>query len=1102
MQFIEEIFSIPKVEKMSLSGLTDELLCVYINKLMKQQTDNVLMVTSSLFEANQLYQLLIKYNSTTLLFPMDDFLASEAIAASPELETIRLETINTIIESPNKLLIITHLTGYLRYLPEPILWQKNIIRLKKKVEFPKEELLKKLFAIGYKREALVTKTGIMAVRGFIIDVFPVKNKEPIRIEFWGDTIETIRIFDLETQRSINEIIEITIYPFTEFMVEKTHEKIVKKQKYLPLYNQKINYIGGYLNNPVVVYLDYNQLKNGHLQLREEILEYQLSIKDNSKINYMHNFEDISPLKEIFVMTLDNVLPEKKLQFHNIYNSKNISLHDVNPNLFNECFSNYLKKGKTIILCLINDNQVQKLLRLLNQKYLLSNEHDIVKNTINIIKMDIDESFSIDEFIVISSSDLFKITKKRQTFKSDFRYGKKFNDITKLQVDEYVVHRDHGIGKYLGIATIKKDGIKKDYLQIEYKNGDKLYVPVERIDLIYKYSFNEGHFPVVNKLGGIEWQNNKARTKKKIKDIAEKLLSMSALREMKKGYSFSSDTEHQVIFENDFIYEATKDQLRAVEQIKVDMEKETPMDRLLCGDVGYGKTEVAFRAIFKAVSNSKQVCYLCPTTILSYQHFNNAIERFANFPVNIALLNRFVTEKETKKITKKLKEGSIDVIIGTHRLLSNDIKFRDLGLLVIDEEQRFGVTHKERIKEYKHNIDVLTLSATPIPRTLQFSISGIKDLSLIETPPMNRFPIQTYVLEQNDHIIKDAIYKELSRNGQVYFLYNKVNTIESKVAEISKLVPEARIIYAHGKMNKNEIESKMLSFINGEHDILVCTTIIETGIDISNVNTLIVIDADKFGLSQLYQIRGRVGRTNKIAYAYLMYKQNKVLTETATKRLRVIKDFTELGSGFSIALRDLSIRGSGDILGSEQAGFIDGVGIELYSKMLNEEIKRIQNKEDTKELLVPEKPLLNVETHIEENYVEEVELKIEIHQKINEIDSYVKLIKIKKELEDRFGKISQSMLIYMYQEWFEKMAAIVGIEKITQTIKFVELIFSQEASNNIELIKISKTLKKHNNLIEVSYQRKRLVLKLNIKKLPKHWIYYLVELLENITKEEC
>ena len=677
------------------------------------------------------------------------------------------------------------------------------------------------------------------------------------------------------------------------------------------------------------------------------------------------------------------------------------------------------------------------------------------------------------------------------YKTKFKYSSKIKDIKKLEVGDYVVHAVNGIGIYNGIKTLNRGDLVKDYIEVMYAGNDKLYIPVEKIDLINKYSGNEGVSPKINKLGGSDWNKVKARVKSKIHDIADKLLKLYAEREMKEGFSFSKDTELQKLFDSSFEYTETKDQLLAIEQIKEDMEAKNPMDRLLCGDVGYGKTEVAFRAVFKAVMDSKQVLYLCPTTILSNQQYQNALVRFKDFPINIGLLNRFTTPKERKRVLEELENGTIDFVIGTHRLLSNDIKPKDLGLLIIDEEQRFGVTHKEKIKEYKSNVDVLTLTATPIPRTLQMSMVGIRSLSLIETPPVDRYPVQTYVIEENKQIIKDAIYKELSRNGQVFLLYNSVENIEKKVYEIQSLVPEARIIYAHGRLTKEELEDRMQSFIDHEYDILICTTIIETGIDIPNANTLIILDADRFGLSQLYQIRGRVGRSNKIAYAYLMYSPAKMLNEIAIKRLNAIKDFTELGSGFSIATRDLSIRGAGDILGSEQAGFIDTVGIDLYLKMLQDEIDRLKGITPKEEIIQNEKPLLDVSTHIYDN------LKISIHKQINTIDSLKKLKEVQADLEDRFGKLDEAIIIYMYQEWFEKLAKELEIEKVNHTRNSIELVFSRNVTSKIDGEKLFVDAFRITPMFRFKLLQEKLIIILDTIKLDKHYVYYLVDLLSNV-----
>ena len=603
----------------------------------------------------------------------------------------------------------------------------------------------------------------------------------------------------------------------------------------------------------------------------------------------------------------------------------------------------------------------------------------------------------------------------------------------------------------------------------------------------------------NKLGSYEWEKTKLRIRNKVKDNADKLIKIQAERQMKEGFAFNKDDNLQKEFDSEFEYTLTKDQFIANEKIKACMESKVPMDMLLCGDVGYGKTEVAFRAIFKAIESKKQVAYLCPTTILSNQQYQSALNRFKNFGIEIALLNRYTTYKETNEIIEKVNNGKIDLLIGTHKILNEKIKFKDLGLLVIDEEQRFGVTHKEKIKEYKTNVDVLTLSATPIPRTLQMSLVGIRDLALIETPPASRYPVQTYVVEESNSIIKDAIYREMSRNGQVFMLYNRVEFIEDKRLELQKLIPEADIRIAHGRMNKEEIEDTMNSFVNGEFDILLCTTIIETGIDIPNVNTLIIYDADRFGLSQLYQIRGRVGRSNKIGYAYLMHSKTKMLNDLAVKRLNAIKEFTELGSGFNIAMRDLSIRGAGDILGSEQAGFIDSVGYDLYVKILNDEVLRLKGLEVKEEVIQDEKPLINVATHIDNKYTDSDSLKIEIHKLINKIDSEETLERVKQEIEDRFGKINEEIDIYMHSEWFEKQAKNLGINNVSINNLYVELFLTKEIVEKLDVSDLFVYASNLSNKFRFNYKLNKLYIKLLLSGLEKHYVYYFNDLLDHIKK---
>ncbi len=1092
MSIFDNIFKISD-KNSQITGLNDSLKAIYVFNYYNKTKGKVLIVTSTLFEANKFYQQLLSYTEDVLLFPMDDFLTSEALAISPELKDTRLETLNDLLDC--KKIVVTNLMGYLRYLPSKNIYESNIINLKINMEYNKDDLITKLSNIGYSHEVIVDKTGTFASRGYVLDVFPVSSKNPIRIEFFGDEIETIKEFNVDSQLTVKKLSEKVIYPNTEFLVDKKSNVIDNfSQKYLKNYINPIS-LYKFMDEPFVFFNDYEGIKESYKSLIEEIYDYNVEQNIEQDFKYMNDFYDINvkSFKDFISFDNDTGNAVEKYLSNDIENFSG-TLNDIYNRL-----NQYITKNKTVIICLSDRYKVEKFIREFDSKNIVfTNENDIIDNKINIIIKSIKSGFGYENYIVISESEIYNRKPDQFKYKTSFKLGTKIRDINKLNVGDYIVHYSHGIGRYIGIKTLSKNGFKKDYLELEYKDGDKLYIPVEKIELISKYSSNEGIVPKINKLGTSEWQKTKMKVQEKIKSIASDLLKLYAQRESSVGIKFDSDSDEQIQFEKQFTYDETKDQLRVTEEIKKDMESIKPMDRLLCGDVGYGKTEVAFRAAFKAIISGYQVAMLCPTTILSNQHFQNALNRFSSFAVNIKLLNRFTTTKEAKTIIKDLKEGKIDLLIGTHRILSDDINFKKLGLLIVDEEQRFGVRHKEKIKQFKNNIDVLTLSATPIPRTLQMSMSGIRSLSLLETPPIDRYPVQTYVIAENNQIIKDAIHKELSRNGQVFILYNSISSMDRKKMEISRLVPEAKIVCAHGKMSKTELENIMFSFINKEFDILLCTTIIETGIDIQNANTLIIMDSDKFGLSQLYQIRGRVGRSNKIAYCYLMYDKHKILSEIAIKRLKVIKEFTELGSGFSIAVRDLSIRGAGDILGSEQAGFVDTVGVEMFINMLNEEIQKqkgelVENKESS----ANEIPLLDVTTSIDDKYVSDVPLKIEIHKMINSIDSNEKLDKIKSQIEDRFGKITDELEIYMNEELFEKKARNLGINKINQTKNFVELILPPQLTLNIDGEKLFMGANCISRMFRFSMKNRSLSIILDIIKLDKHYIYYLIELCDLI-----
>ena len=1096
MSFFDNIFDVGSMSSdYSIIGLNKEMSSLYIYDSFIKYNKGILVVASELYEANLLFEYLSKYTDKVLFFPMDDFLTSEAISVSPEFKAERIDTLNKLIND-DKYIVVTNLMGYLRYLPLPSLWKDSNVNISVNCDYDRDSLLNKLYNMGYIRDVLVNETGNIGVRGYVIDIFPIMEENPVRIEFWGDTVTSIKYFDVDTQRSISEIDNICIYPFTEFLLDDYSIDFINSQKYLANYGSVAS-IYNYINDGICFFSDYNLILNSYSTLVDTIMDYDANYSADIKTNYMNSFTDIVIKHSVYIMNFDNVVNKsvKSLKF----SINNIENYDNNYEKLKSDLLNYVKNNKTVIICVLDKNMASRISDYLEiDDIIYTDECNIINGKINLIIKSIPRGFIYGNYIVISDVDIFSLGNNVKKYKSKFKTGTRTSNILDINKGDFVVHEMFGIGIYDGLVTIPKNGMKKDYLKIIYADNDILYIPVENIDRISKFSGKDGVGVKLNSLSNDNWQKKKGKVKAKLESIADDLLKVSADRELKVGFAFKKDDENQKMFDSGFVYTETPDQIKAINDIKREMESSKPMDMLLCGDVGYGKTEVAFRAMFKAVDSGKQVAYLCPTTILSNQQYTSCIERFKDFPVRIELLNRFVDKSRQKKIIDDLEKGLVDIVFGTHRLLSNDVKYKDLGLLVIDEEQRFGVTHKEKIKQYKSTVDVLTLSATPIPRTLQMSMSGVRSLSLIETAPQERYPIQTYVLEENNLVIKDAIYKELSRNGQTFILYNNVNNIETKVNEFRSLVPEAKIDYAHGQMNKVTLENKMNNFINNKFNVLVCTTIIETGIDIPNVNTLIILDADRFGLSQLYQIRGRIGRSNKIGYAYLMYGKNKFLTDTAIKRLDVIREFTELGSGFKIAMRDLSIRGAGDILGREQSGFIDSIGIELYLKMLNEAVRKSKGEkiieEDTKK---NDKPLIEVSTHISDSYISDVELKILIHKKINEVKDETTLNDIRDELSDRFGKISEEMEIYMYEEWFEKIAKSLGINKVVTMKNNIDIELPCELSSKIDGERLFNDAYSISKMFRFLYKDSSIHIILDTIKLEKHFLIYLIELLEKI-----
>ena len=1068
MDFLNNYFKYQNESE--IVGLTPELNIFYILNYFQKTNKNILIITNTLYEANKYFDSISTYTDDCLLFPMDDFVASVALAISPELKIKRLETINVLKEN-NRKIVVTNLMGLLRYLPDYKSANKLEFKLQTGMSINRDKILEVLDSFGYKRDTLVTSTGEYAVRGYVIDLFLIEQEHPIRIEFFGNEIESIRFFDENTQMSIKEITEITCLPYQEIITS------VKSS------------ILDYLDIPMVFEIDKEGIDLGYEKLSEEILTYKKE-NDTDK-NLMFELEDIN-IKDVIYLNKFINNRNKAL----VYQSNTLDNFNSNFQLLREFVNKKLEDKKTVIFCLSRKAEIDFIKEMFHVTRVVDEEH-LFTERVNILNKKINNGFEFDKYVVIGEYDIEKINNREIKYKNSYKIGKKIKGFDQLQVGDYVVHTIHGIGQYQGVISLTKNGVVKDYLQIIYADNDKIYVPVEKISTIFKYSSKDGVAPVLSKLNGTAWAKTKKALQKKIHDISLELIKLYAARSKVTGPVFKDDPM-DVMFDADFKYEPTIDQQKAFLDVKKDLENKVPMDRLLCGDVGFGKTEVAFRAMFMTAINGFQVAYLCPTTILSNQQYENALQRFKNFPVEIALLNRFTTKKEAERIIDGLKKGTIDIVFGTHRLLSDDVGYKNLGLLVVDEEQRFGVSHKEKIKKYKNDVNVLTLSATPIPRTLKMAMSGLRDLSIIDTAPVNRYPVQTYVIKEQDMVVKDAIYKELGRNGQIFVLYNRIDSIESKKDELEHLVPEARIVIAHGRMNKSQMEDVMQDFIDHKYDILLCTTIIETGIDISNANTLIIYDADRFGLSQLYQIRGRVGRSSKIAYAYLMYSKDKMLNEIAVKRLEAIKEFTELGSGYRIAMRDLSLRGAGDILGSDQAGFVDAVGLDLYMKMVDDEVKCLNGEEPIEDK--SNNSLIDVDTHISDSYVSDESLKIEIHQKINEIDSFDKLIEIQKELEDRFGKINEQIKIYMYEEWFEKLALSLHIERVVQNNKIVELEIPANLTKKLKFDKLFMQIYNICPKIQFRSMLNNVYITLPIGNLPKHFVYYLVDIL-NLIKDE-
>ena len=1004
---------------------------------------NILLVVPTLNEATEIYNEIKNYIDDVYLFPEDDFMSKKAVAASPELLFMRVNLLNKFNDD-NKKIVIVHLNSFIKKLPNKKLYADNKIKLSVGLKINRDDLIKKLDNNGYKRESVVYNTSDYAVRGFVVDIFPIEEENPIRIELFDDEIEKIKYFDIVSQKSINEIDSISIGSIKDD------------------YDDNNSSIKEYLNDHITIIHNYHQLEEQEKMIKPQIKYLEIE-------NDIFKLKDLIDKDDIYFDTINNRNCDIKIE------ATSIEKYESNR----ERFVNDIVKTNGILFTK-NDKLIAELKKL--------------EKTIKIEKETLNHGFVYKNVYYYSEFDLFDTyTRKELINKKSF--GDKILSIDGINIGDYVVHRRSGIGIYKGITTIEKNGLKRDYILIQYKGNDKLYMPVEDISKLYKYTAKEGARPTINKLNSVEWTKTKLKIKERIKSITGELLKIYKERNKASVTPFKKDDENQLIFESEFEYTETSDQLKVSEEIKRDLEKSRPMERLLCGDVGYGKTEVIFRAMFKTVLNGKQVAYLCPTTILSHQQYDSAIKRFKNHGVTIELVNRHFTNKQIQEKLNRLREGKIDIIFGTHRLLSKDVVFKDLGLLVIDEEHRFGVEQKEKIKELKSNVHVLSVSATPIPRSLQMSLVGIRDLSLIESAPENRYPVSTYVIEYNEMLIREAILKEMSRQGQAFILYNNITNMETIVEKYRKLIPEARICYAHGKMNKDEMQDVIYDFTNKKYDVLVSTTIIENGIDIPNANTIIVIDSDRFGLSQLYQIRGRVGRSDRIAYAYLMYKKEKVLNTTAIKRLDAIKEFTELGSGYKISMRDLAIRGAGDILGKEQAGFIDSIGVNMYLDLINEEVNGIDLEDE--ELRDKDITTIDIETHIGKDYTDEDSILIELHKKINGITNKKELKEVLSEIRDRFGYTNPSLELYAHEKYLEKLLMITMVKLVENDNLKSVLKISKEVYESINVEKLFVESQKISTKFNFSLKNNAINITLLKATLEKNYIYYLESLLELI-----
>ena len=1017
--------------------------------------ENKIIAVSSETKAKQIYEEYRFLDSKVYLYPAKDLLFYQADLRGKYLVKQRMEVFQAFMENQG-ITVVATFDAFMDALIPLEEMKKRVISLKLGDVVDFEQLKQDMIRLGYDREEQVEGPGQFAVRGGILDVYPLTEEVPIRVELWGDEVDSIRTFDVESQRSIENLEELLIYPASDFPEEES---------------KRVSFLDYFIRENTILFLDEPaRLVERGVGIEQEFVQaqanrmesgYEVSDEEMKLFSTKEIAEKMNRFYGIAFSTLD--IKCKEFKTREVYNlqTKGVNPYNNSFEMLTRDLKRLKRTGYRVVLLSGSRTRAKRLaedLRDYNLSSFYSEDlnRQVQGGEIMVTYGHVAEGYEYPmlKFMVISETDIFGKTKKKKKRKT--YEGQKIQNFSELKIGDYVVHENHGLGVYQGIEKIEVDKVAKDYMKISYAAGGNLYIPATQLDLIQKYASADAKKPKLNRLGGQEWHRTKTRVRGAVREIAKDLVELYATRQQQEGFVYGEDTVWQKEFEEMFPFEETEDQLLAIEETKRDMESRKIMDRLICGDVGYGKTEIAIRAAFKAVQEDKQVVYLCPTTILAQQHYNTFMQRMKEFPVRVDLMCRFRTAAQQKKTIEDTKRGLVDIVIGTHRVLSDDLQFKDLGLLIIDEEQRFGVQHKEKIKKLKENVDVLTLTATPIPRTLHMSLIGIRDMSVLEEAPVDRMPIQTYVMEYNDEMVREAIQRELSRGGQVYYVYNKVKDIDEITARIQKLVPEANVAYAHGQMREHKLENIMLDFINGEIDVLVSTTIIETGLDISNANTMIIHDADQLGLSQMYQLRGRVGRSNRMAYAFLLYRRDKLLREVAEKRLAAIREFTDLGSGFKIAMRDLEIRGAGNLLGAEQHGHMEAVGYDLYCKMLNEAVKHLKGElsEESYTTTVD----LNVDAFIPASYIPNEYQKLDIYKRIASIENENEMEDMLEELIDRFGDVPKKVQQLLNVALLKALAHSAYVEAVEQKGERVKFVMYEKAKVKVE--KIPELLEKY------------------------------------------